>query len=95
MLLQIHLQVNIISLRGKCSPIIINTTHHNVHFLNQFKLENPRYGTIDPKTKNNHDFCYQCYIYSPDLLFVNFSIKDNRDRPFSPVKISTIHENYI
>ena len=58
------------------SPVIVNTTHHNIHFLNQVKGEIPICGPIDPKTLNNHDFCYSCSKHVTDLLFVKLMIRD-------------------
>ena len=37
-------------LRDKQSTVLINTTHRNVHLLNQVNREIPRYGRIYPKT---------------------------------------------
>ena len=46
-------------LKDKQSTFIINTTHRNVHLLNQVKEGIPRRGRIYPKTLNKDDFCYQ------------------------------------
>ena len=50
------------------SPILINTSHKNVHFLNQINAKIPRIGVIGPEKINPHDFCYQCYKHDPDFL---------------------------
>ena len=42
-------------LRKQFSPVLINTTHENIHFLNQVKGEIPICGIIEPKTLNKHD----------------------------------------
>ena len=36
-------------IRNHFSPVLINTTHKNVHFFNQIKGNIPRSGTIDQK----------------------------------------------
>ena len=51
------------------SPVIIDTTHKNVHFFNQINGKITRNGVIDPKTINPHDLCYHCSKYVPDFLF--------------------------
>ena len=40
------------------SPVLVNTNHDNVRFLNQVEGEIPGCGTVDPKTLNKHDLCY-------------------------------------
>ena len=39
---------------------MIDTTHKNVHFLNQINGNIPRSDVIDPETTIPHDLCYQC-----------------------------------
>ena len=63
-------------LRDTFLPVLINTTYDNVNILNQVKGEIPECDKIDLKTVDNHYFCYQWYIYVPDLLFQNLSIRD-------------------
>ena len=41
-------------------PVLINTTHEYLHFLNKMKWNIPRSGIFD---KNHNPFCYQCYKY--------------------------------
>ena len=51
------------------TPVIINSTHHNVQLLNKFKGGIPRCGTIYPKIINKYDFCYKYFKDSKDSLF--------------------------
>ena len=46
-----------------------------------------------PKTRNQHDFCYQCYKYGPDLLFGNLMINDKKDEQFTPEKEIMLIQN--
>ena len=48
------------------SPILINTTHTNVHIFNQINGEIPRSGVIDPGKINPHYLCNQCSKHSLD-----------------------------
>ena len=68
-------------LRTHFSPILINTSHNNVHFLNQINGEIPRNGVIGPETINPHDFCYQFSKHGPDCLFGKLRIKDYNYEP--------------
>ena len=45
------------------------------------KVKSAIWGTIDPKTVNKHDLCYQCSVGDPDLTFRNLSIRDKIDKP--------------
>ena len=79
-------------LRDQFSPVLVNTTYYNVHLFNQVNVIFTRCGKIYPNIENKNDFCYQCYIDGPDLLFVNLRIRDKIYEPFTPVKTSTINE---
>ena len=62
----------------------------NVHFFDQVKGGIPRCGTIDPKTVNNHDFCYQCSKDGTDILFGILRVVYKRYVPLPPLKKNTI-----
>ena len=64
----------------------MNTSHNNVHFLNQINGKIPRSGVIDPETINSHDFCYQCSKHGLDCLFGKLRIKYFNDEPYFPNK---------
>ena len=49
-----HYQSFYIELRSHFSPILINTSHKNVHFLNQINGKIPSSGVIDPEAINPH-----------------------------------------
>ena len=71
-------------LRTNFSPILINTSHKNVHFKNRINGGIPRSGVIDPETINPHDLCYQCSKHGTYFLLGKWKIKDFNDEPHFP-----------
>ena len=80
--------------RYQFSPVIMNTTCDNVNLSNQVKAEIPRRSRVDPKTVNNHEFCYQHSIDDSDLIFVNLSIRDKINEPPPRLKKITTNEKF-
>ena len=60
---------------------MINTTHKNVHLLNQVNGSITGSGLIDPETINNSDLCYHYYKRGPDFLLGKLRINDINDEP--------------
>ena len=50
---------------------MIDTTHNNVHFLNQIIDKISRSGVIDTETINPHDLCYQCSKHCHNFYLLN------------------------
>ena len=65
---------------------MINTTHNNVHFLNQINGDIPIIGVIDQETINPRDLCHQCYKYGSDFLFGKLGMRGSIDEPYFPEK---------
>ena len=80
-------------LRTRFSPILVNTSQTNVHFLNQMNGKFPRRGVIDQETININDLCYQCYKHGPDCLFGKLRMNNFNDEPHFPNKNINIRLN--
>ena len=72
--------------RNHFSPILIHTTHKNVH-KKQINGKITRNSLIYPETINPCYLCHQCSKHGPDCLFVKLRIKDFNDEPNFPERI--------
>ena len=77
-------------LRNHFSPVIINTTHKNIHFFNQINGEIPGSGVIYEETINPRDLCYQFSKDGPDFLFGKLKIRYSIYEPYFPAKIKVL-----
>ena len=69
---------------------MIDTTHNNIHFSNQIIRRITRSGVIDQEKINLSDLCYQCYRFVSEFLFGKLRIRDYREEPHFPAKISLL-----